>query len=713
MNSNNRSEKLKKLEEVLNTLKSEFVGLDEIIDQIGNLITPWYITPEIQERPTIISMWGMTGTGKTSVVRRLIDLLDLKSDTLTFDCGRESNNNDKNGFEDNLTEQMKDDSEIEKKSEYSSVFILDEFQHARTIDEDFKEIGNSSFRGVWELIDSGKVTIDTYKYDIQYLIGFIEDLDLFIQGHAGVGYKNGSLVGPEVLDVKEELSYYFDTDESRPISESNEGAEKTVEEKKDFPIIIGRVKRVITKCIDRRKGFGQGAKLVKELLSLNSTVDLMDRLKEVEKIISCPKVLNFSKSIIFIIGNLDEAFVNVIGDTNPDIDADIFYELTKDVSITDIKRALSRRFRDEQIARFGNNIIKYPTLTKDSFRKIIKNEVKRVTDRFESISGKKVVCTNSILDLLYFEGVYPIQGVRPVLSTVSSLLSPIMSSILVNTENYPEGTIIELDTKTSDFNSEKIVVIGTIDGNVIFEREVKLTLGELRNPKKRKTRFINAVHEIGHAIALSYTTGILPKSIMSISSMGGGVCITHNSEDVGEIISIEKLEDSVICSLSGYLAERLIYPTNKCLLGSESDIRNAWTDLSYSAYRLGYLGEPIPYSNEVVESLSIGISNGASDTRPTPINFGGGDNAKSNLINIYRKLITRARDILKDEKSLLINGAITLGNKGTLTESEFLDLVDTYGKNINRKKLEEIKNKKSYDYYEKELLNSLEKLSSK
>lgn len=712
MNSN-RSEKLKKLEEVLNTLKSEFVGLDEIIDQIGNLITPWYITPEIQERPTIISMWGMTGTGKTSVVRRLIDLLDLKSDTLTFDCGRESNNNDKNGFEDNLTEQMKDDNEIEKKSEYSSVFILDEFQHARTIDEDFKEIGNSSFRGVWELIDSGKVTIDTYKYDIQYLIGFIEDLDLFIQGHAGVGYKNGSLVGPEVLDVKEELSYYFDADEGRPISENDEGAEKNVEEKKDFPIIIGRVKRVITKCIDRRKGFGQGAKLVKELLSLNSTVDLMDRLKEVKKIISCPKVLNFSKSIVFIIGNLDEAFVNVIGDTNPDIDADIFYELTKDVSITDIKRALSRRFRDEQIARFGNNIIKYPTLTKDSFRKIIKNEVKRVTDRFESISGKKVVCTNSILDLLYFEGVYPIQGVRPVLSTVSSLLSPIMSSIIVNTENYSEGTVIKLDTKTSDFNSEKVVVIGTIDGNVIFEREVKLTLGELRNPKKRKTRFINAVHEIGHAIALSYTTGILPKSIMSISSMGGGVCITHNSEDVGEIISIEKLEDSVICSLSGYLAERLIYPTNKCLLGSESDIRSAWTDLSYSAYRLGYLGEPIPYSNEVVESLSIGISNGASDTRPTPINFGGGDNAKSNLINIYRKLITRARDILKDEKSLLINGAITLGNKGTLTESEFLDLVDTYGKNINRKKLEEIKNKKSYDYYEKELLNSLEKLSSK
>lgn len=53
-----------KLDEAVAILKSEFVGLDDIIDNIKKSIIPWYITPEIIERPVVISLWGLTGTGK-------------------------------------------------------------------------------------------------------------------------------------------------------------------------------------------------------------------------------------------------------------------------------------------------------------------------------------------------------------------------------------------------------------------------------------------------------------------------------------------------------------------------------------------------------------------------------------------------------------------------------------------------------------------------
>lgn len=56
-----RFERIKKLECAIKTLKDEFVGLDDIIDQISDNIYSWYITPEVITRPTIVSIWGMTG----------------------------------------------------------------------------------------------------------------------------------------------------------------------------------------------------------------------------------------------------------------------------------------------------------------------------------------------------------------------------------------------------------------------------------------------------------------------------------------------------------------------------------------------------------------------------------------------------------------------------------------------------------------------------
>lgn len=49
-----RSERLDRLEECKKVLKEEFIGLSSIIDQVILSITPWYITPEIIQRPVIV-----------------------------------------------------------------------------------------------------------------------------------------------------------------------------------------------------------------------------------------------------------------------------------------------------------------------------------------------------------------------------------------------------------------------------------------------------------------------------------------------------------------------------------------------------------------------------------------------------------------------------------------------------------------------------------
>ena len=62
----------KDLERASVQLKSEFFGMDNIIDKVISSMYTWYILPELITRPVIVNLWGMTGVGKTCLVRRKI-----------------------------------------------------------------------------------------------------------------------------------------------------------------------------------------------------------------------------------------------------------------------------------------------------------------------------------------------------------------------------------------------------------------------------------------------------------------------------------------------------------------------------------------------------------------------------------------------------------------------------------------------------------------
>ena len=68
------------------------------------------------------------------------------------------------------------------------------------------------------------------------------------------------------------------------------------------------------------------------------------------------KLMDLTQSLIFVIGNLDEAYY-MSRNINPDISADEFHHYTLKITVADVKKALQRRFRNEQIARLGNNHI--------------------------------------------------------------------------------------------------------------------------------------------------------------------------------------------------------------------------------------------------------------------------------------------------------------------------------------------------------------------
>ena len=94
--------------------------------------------------------------------------------------------------------------------------------------------------------------------------------------------------------------------------------------------------------------------------------------------------------------------------------------------------------------------------------------------------------------LIYSEGCFPIQGVRPLFSTINYLVSPLLSMILMSGKKNH----MILDVKEKNFNISKATLF--IEG--VGERKINLNLGELRSPERCKKLGLQAVHEASHAV---------------------------------------------------------------------------------------------------------------------------------------------------------------------------------------------------------------------
>lgn len=691
----NKKEKIVKLEEVVKVLKQEFIGLDDILDEIKNQIITWYVTPEVLSRPVVISLWGMTGTGKSSVVRRLVELLNLENETLNFDCGEYCSDRIDSLGTTLLDVLGKGDSQYKDSTTYKAhlVFVWDEFQHARTIDESGIEVDKPQLRSVWSLLDNGIVSADDNdgNWDYAKLQRFIDDFIPFSEQYPDITVTRNNVTDKKkVKIILDEIGLSCYPDRSLTglgitlTGYRYKFAEKSSEDKNSEELLV--LPEDIIFSIIKFLGKDREKNVRAFLRKPNKTFGEIGKwLKEVKNNIIRPKSINCSNSLVFVIGNLDEAF-KVDGELNPDLDADTFNRITEKVSITDIKEALKTRFRPEQIARLGNGLIKYPTLSKQSFKKIIRNETKRIIDKFKELDDIEVVIDEKFYDLIYSEGVYPTQGVRPVFTTIGHLLTPNLSRILIENEDHKHKKVVI--SYEGDLNSKAIKITLDFDG-MRKEYEQPLQLGKIRNPRDRKRRYAIAVHEIGHAILQSYQIGIVPDLIVSVSSDGGGFCDAYNKDTEGEISSVEDINDDVMISLGGYVAEKLTFASDKILLGSGSDLESAWKSLSDAVYKNGH-SFPMIFSNYNTENSGISsIPSGFSDTQ-----------IQSTIKAIYSNLHFKTEKVIMDNKKLLAKAAMALSEKGSMTGEEFTEFIKKYGKTLTLEDMKKTKELKSPNYYE-------------
>lgn len=635
--------KIAQLQLLRSTLKAEFVGIDTVIDGVVDSLSNWFLFPFLQERPVIVNLWGMTGVGKTALILRVAELLDYERKLFRYDMGNNSNRNS------SLKEILRD--VFLDQNGLPAMIMLDEFQHAKTKNENNLEIENEFSRVIWDLLDSGKFQSFEHPVNLQELIKSRELLNEALEN--GVTVKKGIVTNKEdfFLEMISEVSdeYQYGIKNSFHI---RKGDNKTV-----FPFIPYNLIKPLYQCFPKKPLLLLFKKM---LLKLDGpeTIQLIDRAIES---LRSNKWVDSSRCIIFILGNLDEAYT-MSSSYNPDISANEFHESSRQININHIKFALRSRFRNEQISRLGNNHIIYPAFNEDSFYKLISLELKRITDKYLQKFHLELGFDDSFIQLLYAEGVYPSQGVRPLFSTIYRMVEAKFPML------FSKNLLKKLNAGRIIFKStnEKVTFEYYKNGICVyqFDDNADLHLSKLRKPSKDDMQALVAVHEAGHAIISTAVLKVIPEYVCSNSSdvFSGGITVVKKK---WKYLTREEVVYRIAENLGGLIAEKIIFGIDKTTRGAGQDIDEATRVAALAIKEYGMGSE--------IASINIADVHSKFDLHDTH----GAYNKE--VQTLLKKGAALAEKILLQEKKLLIQLSNYLSDERIIMKNMIEEMVRKYG----------------------------------
>ena len=686
------------LEKTSNQLKLEFVGLDDVIDNVINSITSWYCFNDIMKRPLVINLWGMTGIGKTSLVRRLVELLEFSERYFHFDTN--SYGNGSATFEDiyNVCRER------------PFILTLDEFQLARTIDEDRKEQNNTSLKHIWDILDNGKYSITDFNERLVWLHFFIERLQRTLL--SGFTVKNGKVIGDYIEFCKlktcnaiEGVRYNYVGVDNFDFHTYKKNNKKNPTRHKET--IRNDNKEYIEEYLEERlficeSEFHEIFHLIsnisitkKELQDKFLTMDGFETIKYLQEIYNQslkPKIVDCSKALIFVIGNLDEVYT-MSKNFNPDISADEFNELSLKITLPDVKNALLMRFRSEQISRLGNNHIIYPSFREKDFYKIIEIELNKIKDEIKKLYNITINFNEYISKLIYKEGVFPTQGCRPVFSTIYELVQARLGKIFVKLFSQTE---IKIDTINFEVLEEdwkklskevKITISAYSKGKTkkpleVFQEVVPLKLVKLIESTRDDRQAITAVHEAGHCICEIVLNKTVPTQVVSVTSDSHSQGFTYTRDDY-EYMSKNMVKNHIAMMFGGIVAEEMIFGKENITNGSINDITHATIYAQDFITKYGFGEYPISLSYDEVPTMNDSFVE------------------RGEHIALLKECKEIAMKTLTSQNELLIELARYLADNSSINKDKIIEFVKKYSKDIDIEMLE--KNKKQI-FYRKQLL---------
>lgn len=597
------NQKKQRLEQIKLELKQEFIGIDYIIEELINYIQIWYLMPQILSRPVIINLWGMTGVGKTDLIRKLIKKLEYQDRFVEVELS-----NGESSWNSTVSSILESNNINDGKP---AVVLFDEIQRFYTIDPEGKTVPNTRFTDFWELLSDGRLA----KKDAKEAID--EYFQRYMYANKQRQKRKSKPVDPNATPEPPE-----EDDTTVGIWEAN-SLKKLFEIDSDILEIADMKEEDMVRLIQQSR----------------------DKKRVYEPI-------NHSQTLLIISGNLDEAYSMSNETDQADVDADIFRAYTEKITIIDIKKALSRKFKPEQVARFGNIHLIYKSLRRADFEALISAEITKIIQKNKEYFGIDIEISKNLNTLIYQNGVFPVQGVRPVFSSITDIIEANLSTFIF------EAFMDNLMHVKMDYDTEKQELVASLAGI----REIRLPyIGKIDQIRKDNTKAMVAnisVHEAGHAIVYGLLFGLASLQLKSrvSTNYASGFNFPHQIQ-----FTKESILQKVKVYLAGNIAEELIFGDQNLTIAGSFDNEDA------TCLVIDYLRK---YGFD--ENFKAYYALGGAYTMESSIT----DWFTEKMI---RNLGDEVRNLLIDNKQFLISLAQQLADKGSLKPEEIAQVAIQFG----------------------------------
>jgi len=611
------AQRQQRLAEAAAQLKTELFGIEDVIDRVIDSVRTWYVLPQCITRPVIVCLWGLTGTGKTQLTRRLTQLLGFYDRFVEVQMDGFSNGAD---WSDRSIAGILDDSDIEEGE--PGILVLDEFQRFRTVAANGADVKVERYQDIWTLLSDGRL--------------------------------------PPSLGVLGEVE--------RKLLDARYDAERDDEDDKD---------KDEDEVISRRPKKPYHFQLsVWEARNIKSTLKLREPLEEIMRWSSSHVQhlfrqfrqrqhaweTDYSHLLVFVCGNLDEMYQETAQRVEDcDTDADIFHRLTRQLSIIDVKKALAERFKPEQIARLGNAHVIYPSLSRNTYERLIS---KLCVDYVRDIAKQtqvQFVIGADVQTALYDNSVFPAQGTRPLFSAVHAILS----ATLVNATVWALENDLDLSEPcriSLSLDRQHLVANGIgPQGPIQAQFAAAFDLDRLKNRANVDFRALLAVHEAGHGLVYSLLFGRAPQEVkINIASFEGG----YNSFAGLKATTRQNALDMICVTLAGRAAEQWVFGETATTTGAEGDYRQATASaarhIRYHGFGQRISRTDITHEVEGMINTDIAPSNEAIEALLQTQNVRAGA-----LLHSHRRAFEAVVD--------------TLLQHGNITPAQMVKLLDGYG----------------------------------
>ena len=630
MNSLNQTDLAKRnqfLSQVAIELKQELHGIDTIIDRVMDAIRAWYVMPQLIHRPVIVCLWGLTGTGKTQLIRSLARKLGFYDRFLEVQMDGFSNSGGNAWRDHDTISGMLSESAINEGE--PGILVLDEFQRFRTVNGKGDDLPVKRYQDIWQLLSDGRLAPS---------LSFLRQLDMNLAYTAFDGERDK------------------DDDDDDNNSDQNSVTVNSISDG-----------AMATTAPNKAKQFKlppYEAQELKRLLKLKEGVQDIMRwsAQEVAQRVSAFKAstsnweIDYSKLLIFVAGNLDELYRDLASQVQDcDTDADVFHSMTSNLSMIDVKKALICRFKPEQVARLGNTHVIYPSLSRATYCKLIDDLTTQYCSELYERSGYHFVLDGSVAQAVYSNGVFPAQGTRPLFSSFHNVLS----APLVNTALW---------AATQDLNPSQKIKVSVVGQTLLVQtdegtqsRQAKFGLHlDIERVKSRSNadfRALLAVHEAGHALAYAVLFKRSPQEIkINAASFEGG----YNSYVRLKVVSRQNLLDRICVSLSGRAAENRVFGRDASSTGSYEDLRSATASAAQLVRHFGF-GTNLSH---------VDISRDANENVNTQI-----DSSNSEIETILREQFSRAMELLESHQAVFMQVVQKLQLDSMVTPTQMADFM--------------------------------------